>query len=122
VQPAQAGAVRRAERTGLFIEFFAEDGMLDFKACGKLNWLTTTPTPGTHSCKSDEFYPLVEAMSPGPYLDLFSRGRAAEFEEKLVRLGHAIIVARDVLDTSELTAEMLPAPSSNGDTRARKTK
>jgi len=27
-----------------------------------------------HSRKPDEFYPLVEACSPGPYLELFARG------------------------------------------------
>jgi N6-adenosine-specific RNA methylase IME4 len=27
-----------------------------------------------HSKKPDELYPLIEACSPGPYLELFARG------------------------------------------------
>ncbi len=31
-----------------------------------------------HSRKPDELYPLIEACSPGPYLELFARGRHSE--------------------------------------------
>ncbi len=27
-----------------------------------------------HSCKPDEQYELIEACSPGPYLEMFARG------------------------------------------------
>lgn len=52
---------------------FAGKPMQKFQMCGKLNWLLTSPIPKTHSQKPDEFYDLAEAMSPGPYIDLFSR-------------------------------------------------
>jgi N6-adenosine-specific RNA methylase IME4 len=32
-----------------------------------------------HSRKPDEFYSLVEACSPGPYLELFARGTRAHW-------------------------------------------
>ena len=47
--------------------------MQPFLRCGRLNWLQTNPVPGKHSAKPDEFYQLVEEMSPGPRADLFSR-------------------------------------------------
>jgi N6-adenosine-specific RNA methylase IME4 len=47
--------------------------MLKFTSIGKLNWLNTNPIPGKHSAKPDEFYKLVETMSPGPRLDIFAR-------------------------------------------------
>lgn len=52
---------------------FAGKPMQKFKVCGKLNWLLSCPTPKTHSQKPDEFYELAATMSPGPYIDLFSR-------------------------------------------------
>ncbi len=33
-----------------------------------------------HSRKPDEFYPIVEACSPGPYLELFARGARPKWE------------------------------------------
>lgn len=47
--------------------------MQKFTDMGALNWITTTPKHGQHSRKPDEFYALVERMSPGPYIDLFAR-------------------------------------------------
>jgi N6-adenosine-specific RNA methylase IME4 len=47
--------------------------MQRFLSMGKLNWLVTNPKPGRHSAKPDEFYKLVELMSPGPRLDCFAR-------------------------------------------------
>ena len=32
-----------------------------------------------HSRKPDELYDIIEACSPGPYLELFARGRRSEF-------------------------------------------
>lgn len=32
-----------------------------------------------HSRKPDEFYPLIEACSPGPYLELFARGERKDW-------------------------------------------
>lgn len=32
-----------------------------------------------HSRKPDEFYPLIERCSPGPYLELFARGKRANW-------------------------------------------
>ena len=34
-----------------------------------------------HSRKPDEFYPLVEACSPGPYLELFARGARPKWDQ-----------------------------------------
>jgi N6-adenosine-specific RNA methylase IME4 len=47
--------------------------MKKFTGIGKLNWMKTNPLAGTHSRKPDAFYNLIEAMSPGPYLDCFAR-------------------------------------------------
>lgn len=35
--------------------------------------------PDGHSSKPPEFYRLVESCSPGPYLDMFSRNRPADW-------------------------------------------
>src|SRR5262249_14434635 len=47
--------------------------MLPFVRMGKLNWWEVAPIKGRHSVKPDEFYSDVEAISPGPWLDMFSR-------------------------------------------------
>ena len=52
---------------------FHNPPMQPFIGIGKLNWLTVNPTRGKHSVKPDSFYDLVETMSPGPRIDIFSR-------------------------------------------------
>lgn len=47
--------------------------MQKFLKCGKLNWLIAHAKPSKHSTKPDDFYTLVEEMSPGPRCDLFAR-------------------------------------------------
>ena len=49
--------------------------MQKFIGIGKLNWLQTFNKAGQHSAKPDEFYRLVEQMSPEPRLDIFARKR-----------------------------------------------
>lgn len=44
-----------------------------WKSIGKLNWFKMFNKAGKHSAKPDEFYKLVEIMSPAPYIDIFSR-------------------------------------------------
>lgn len=44
-----------------------------WKSIGKLNWFKMFNQPGKHSAKPDDFYNLVETMSHGPYIDIFSR-------------------------------------------------
>ena len=52
---------------------FAVRGSLSVKDHGKPNVFFAPRT--THSTKPAAFYDLVEHMSPGPYLDVFSRAR-----------------------------------------------
>ena len=59
---------------------FAGRPMQSFRSVGKLNWLLTSPRPHSHSRKPDEFYDLVEEMSPGPYIDLFGRQRRPNWD------------------------------------------
>lgn len=47
--------------------------MLKFQKIGRLNWIKNFNKAGTHSSKPDEFYALVEEMSPAPRIDLFAR-------------------------------------------------
>lgn len=47
--------------------------MQKFKDIGTLNWFKMFNKSGAHSTKPDEFYNLVERMSPEPYIDLFAR-------------------------------------------------
>lgn len=47
--------------------------MQKFKKVGKLNWFRIFNQAGKHSAKPEEFYKLVEEMSPAPYIDIFSR-------------------------------------------------
>lgn len=52
---------------------FAGQPMLPFKKYGELNHFKMICKAGQHSRKPDVFYEKVEAMSPGPYIDIFSR-------------------------------------------------
>ena len=47
--------------------------MQKFLKAGELNWIKAFNKAGTHSCKPDEFYKLVEKMSPSPRIDVFAR-------------------------------------------------
>lgn len=47
--------------------------MLKFKKIGKLNWFKAMNKSGNHSSKPDNFYKLVEEMSPASRIDLFAR-------------------------------------------------
>ncbi len=54
--------------------------MLPFLKTGRLNWLEINPYPGRHSAKPDDFYRLVEEMSPVPRLDCFARRAPAGWD------------------------------------------
>ena len=54
--------------------------MQKFKKVGKLNWIKAFNKAGTHSSKPDEFYNLVEEMSPFPRIDIFARTKHLGFE------------------------------------------
>lgn len=47
--------------------------MQKFQSIGKLNWFKGFNKAGNHSSKPDQFYNLVERMSPSPRIDIFSR-------------------------------------------------
>jgi len=47
--------------------------MQKFLKVGELNWLKAFNKAGTHSSKPEEFYKLVEKMSPAPRIDIFAR-------------------------------------------------
>ncbi len=47
--------------------------MKKFLNIGKLNWFKGFNTSGNHSSKPDNFYKLVEIMSPSPRIDIFAR-------------------------------------------------
>jgi len=47
--------------------------MQKFLKAGELNWIKAFNKAGTHSSKPDEFYKLVEKMSPSPRIDIFAR-------------------------------------------------
>lgn len=47
--------------------------MQKFLKVGELNWLKSFNKAGQHSSKPDEFYKLVEKMSPTPRIDIFAR-------------------------------------------------
>lgn len=53
---------------------FYRKPMQKFLRAGKLNWLKTNMGK-KHSAKPNEFYKLVEAMSPAPRIDIFARKR-----------------------------------------------
>ncbi len=44
-----------------------------FIGIGKLNWFKHLNRAGKHSTKPDEFYKLIEKMSPAPRIDIFAR-------------------------------------------------
>jgi N6-adenosine-specific RNA methylase IME4 len=47
--------------------------MQKFLKAGELNWIKAFNKAGTHSSKPDDFYKLVERMSPEPRIDIFAR-------------------------------------------------
>jgi len=53
---------------------FYKKPMQKFKKCGKLNWINTN-APRKHSTKPQEFFDLVEEMSPSNYLEMFARNK-----------------------------------------------
>ena len=53
---------------------FYQKPMQKFLRCGKLNWINTN-APRKHSTKPNEFFDLVDEMSPSPKLEMFARTR-----------------------------------------------
>jgi len=60
---------------------FFNPPMQKFIGAGKLNWIKAFNKAGSHSSKPDEFYSLVEQMSPGPRIDIFSRKKREGWEQ-----------------------------------------
>jgi N6-adenosine-specific RNA methylase IME4 len=60
-----------------------------------------------HSEKPDRFYQIVEAMSPGPYLDIFARRERARWDV----FGNEVTVAHPLLD---LNTEHEPPEQTSG--------
>jgi len=68
--------------------------MQNFIGAGKLNWIEKFQKQGKHSSKPDEFYNLIEQMSPAPRIDIFARqeregwdvwgNEVPDFEQKLL--------------------------------------
>jgi N6-adenosine-specific RNA methylase IME4 len=62
----------------VLLGFFGKP-MQKFTNIGKLNWLkffnAPTKNKKNHSKKPDEFYKLVEEMSPAPRIDVFARNK-----------------------------------------------
>jgi N6-adenosine-specific RNA methylase IME4 len=56
----------------VILGFFGKP-MQKFTNIGKLNWLKFFNGANKHSTKPDEFYNLVEEMSPAPRIDIFAR-------------------------------------------------
>ena len=54
--------------------------MQKFKKTGKLNWIKSFNKAGTHSSKPEEFYNLVNEMSPEPRIDIFARKKHEGFD------------------------------------------
>lgn len=54
--------------------------MQKFTSMGKLNWVKSHPVAGKHSTKPDDFYKLVEEMSPEPRIDIFARRRRRDWD------------------------------------------
>lgn len=55
--------------------------MQKFNSMGKVNWLNLKQnSQGKHSSKPDEFYKLIEQMSPAPRIDIFARKRHTGFD------------------------------------------
>lgn len=47
--------------------------MQKFQKIGELNWFKAFNKAGKHSVKPDEFYRIVDKMSPSPKIDMFAR-------------------------------------------------
>jgi len=60
---------------------FYHPPMQKFIGSGKLNWIKGFNKAGQHSSKPDEFYKLVETMSPGPRIDIFSRKKREGWDQ-----------------------------------------
>ena len=54
--------------------------MQNFTKIGELNWIKGFNKSGEHSVKSDEFYKVVEKMSPSPRIDVFARRQRLGWE------------------------------------------
>ena len=54
--------------------------MQKFQKIGELNWFKAFNKAGQHSVKPDEFYRIVEKMSPTPRIDMFARKRHYGFD------------------------------------------
>lgn len=54
--------------------------MQKFQKIGELNWFKAFNKAGNHSCKPDEFYRIVEKMSPKPMIDVFARKTRIGFD------------------------------------------
>jgi len=58
----------------VILGFFGKP-MQKFNKIGKLNWIKFFNGANKHSSKPDEFYKLVEEMSPVPRIDIFARNK-----------------------------------------------
>jgi len=58
----------------VILGFFGKP-MQKFNKIGKLNWIKFFNGANKHSSKPDEFYKLVEEMSPAPRIDIFARNK-----------------------------------------------
>jgi N6-adenosine-specific RNA methylase IME4 len=58
---------------------FGVRGSLPLKKKNVGTWFAAARGPGGHSSKPDEAYKMIEACSPGPYLDVFSRRERAKW-------------------------------------------
>ena len=54
--------------------------MQKFQKIGELNWFKSFNKAGSHSVKPDEFYRIVEKMSPAPRIDIFARKRRQDWD------------------------------------------
>ena len=54
--------------------------MQKFQKIGELNWFKAFNKAGQHSVKPDEFYRIVEKMSPTPRIDIFARQRRRDWD------------------------------------------
>jgi N6-adenosine-specific RNA methylase IME4 len=58
---------------------FYQKPMQKFLRCGKLNWINTN-APRKHSTKPQEFFDLVDEMSPPPKLEMFARAYRSNWD------------------------------------------
>ena len=54
--------------------------MQKFTSIGELNWFKQFNKAGNHSVKPDEFYRIVEKMSPAPRIDIFARQKRKDWD------------------------------------------